>query len=470
VVTEAIILAGGLGTRLRDALPDLPKAMAPVAGRPFLAYLLEFLEAGGVRRVVLAVGYRHETIRSFFGTHYAGIELEYSVEKEPLGTGGALLQALPLIRGEYAFVLNGDTFLRIGYRDFAAAFERQPDAQLAVALRRVADASRYGEVLVSDGRIRGFKTRGGDCSGLINAGCYLVAREIFEHYPMRPKFSWESDFLEARVAELQPLAFECDAPFIDIGIPKALADAQTLVPEWVNTGRMKKLTQPETFADPRLGGDLLWRELRGPRFALSQPALFLDRDGVIIEEKEYIADPDEVELLPGIADLIRIARAAGMAVVEVTNQAGIARGLLGWPDFVAVENRITALLSEQGVHLDAVFACPFHAAGQPPYGHPGHAWRKPNPGMLLEAARLLNLDLPRSILVGDKIADQEAARAAGLACGIHVLTGHGNKHETAARALSSHEFPVQIAGHAQEAAAILQHAAGRLHEYRILAT
>ncbi len=235
MATEAIILAGGLGTRLREALPDLPKVMAPVAGRPFLAYLLQFLEVSGVGRVVLAVGYRHDAIRSFFGTHYGGIELEYSVEKEPLGTGGALRQALPRVRNKFAFVLNGDTFLRIGYRDFSAALEREPDARLAVALRRVADASRYGEVVVADGRIRGFKTRGDARSGLINAGCYLVAREIFERYPMAPKFSWESDFLEARVAELQPLAFECDAPFIDIGIPKALAEAQTLVPEWVNT-------------------------------------------------------------------------------------------------------------------------------------------------------------------------------------------------------------------------------------------
>ncbi len=235
VVTEAVVLAGGLGTRLREALPDVPKAMAPIAGRPFLAYLLEFLEAGGIRRVVLAVGYRSEAIRSFFGTRYAGLELAYSVEDQPLGTGGALRKALPEVHGQHAFVLNGDTFLRIGYREFAKAFEMEPDAQLAVALRRVPDTSRYGQVLVSDGRIRGFKTRGDAGAGLINAGCYAVARGIFERYPMPDKFSFESDFLEARVAELQPLAFECDAPFIDIGIPKALADAQTLVPEWVNT-------------------------------------------------------------------------------------------------------------------------------------------------------------------------------------------------------------------------------------------
>ena len=475
MVTEAVILAGGLGTRLRAALPDLPKAMAPVAGRPFLAYLLEYLEVSGVRRVVLAVGYRHEAIRDFFGTRYGGIELEYSLEEVPLGTGGAVLQALPRIRGRCAFVLNGDTFLRIDYRHFAAAFEREPDAPLAVALRRVDDTSRYGEVEVTDGRIRGFKTRGRACSGLINAGCYLVARDIFERHPMPPKFSWESDFLEARAAELQPIAFECDAPFIDIGIPQALAEAQTLVRDWVAASRGPQLASRETFEDSRLGADLLWREPRVARFPSPTPTLFLDRDGVIIEEMEYISDPADVRLLDGIEDLVRSARDAGMAVVEVTNQAGIARGYLGWPEFVAVENRTRELLNAHGVHLDGVFACPFHAEGRPPYRHPAHAWRKPDPGMLLAAAQLLNLDLGRSILVGDKIADQQAARAADLACGIHVLTGHGTQHRDAARAFSSDKFPVRIASTAREAADILRQAVGggsgfRSDEYRILAT
>ena len=235
MVTEAVILAGGLGTRLRGALPGLPKAMAPIAGRPFLAYLLEFLQAGGIQRVVLAVGYRHEAIRDFFGSQFAGLELVYSLEQEPLGTGGAFAQALPQIQGEFAFVLNGDTFLRIDYRAFAEVLHFEPRPLLAVALRRVADASRYGAVVVKDGCIRGFTARGLAGPGLINAGCYLVSRDIFERYPMPDKFSWETDFLEARTAELEPRAFQCDVPFIDIGVPDALAEAQTLVPEWVNT-------------------------------------------------------------------------------------------------------------------------------------------------------------------------------------------------------------------------------------------
>jgi len=233
VGTEAIVLAGGLGTRLRSAVPELPKAMAPIAGQPFLAYLLQFLETQGITRVVLAVGYRNEAIRAWFGSGYRSIELAYSVEQEPLGTGGALLQALAQVRHPFAFALNGDTFLRLNYAAMTRAIELAPSAPLAVALRRIGDASRYGGAVVRGGRIEGFTARGSREPGLINAGCYLVAQDIFERYPMPAKFSWEADFLEPRAAELRPVAVECDAPFIDIGVPEALEQAQTLIPEWL---------------------------------------------------------------------------------------------------------------------------------------------------------------------------------------------------------------------------------------------
>jgi len=233
-VTEAIVLAGGLGTRLRSVVSDVPKAMAPIAGQPFLGYLLQFLKAQGIARVVLAVGYRNEIIRGAFGSRYQGVDLAYSVEDEPLGTGGALQQALPAIDGKFAFVLNGDTFLRLNYSAMTQALEISQDAALVVALRQVSDVSRYGAALVADGRIQGFAARGSQGPGLINAGCYLVARDLFQRYPMPPKFSWEADFLEARASEVRPIAFECDAPFIDIGIPEAFEEAQTLVPEWLS--------------------------------------------------------------------------------------------------------------------------------------------------------------------------------------------------------------------------------------------
>lgn len=208
------------------------------------------------------------------------------------------------------------------------------------------------------------------------------------------------------------------------------------------------------FADSRLGSDLLWRDLRVKRFSSATPALFLDRDGVMIEEKNYIANPDHVVLLRGIVDLIRAARSLGIAVIEVTNQAGIGRGYFGWDEFVQVENRVNELLAAEGVHLDAVFACAFHPDGKAPYQDINHAWRKPNPGMLVEAARLLNLDTGQSMLVGDKAADQQAARAAGLPVGIHVLTGYGKAEEQFACAVRSPVFTVHVVECASDAGAL----------------
>lgn len=235
MVTEAIILAGGLGTRLRSVVPDAPKVMAGVAGQPFLAYLLQFLEGNGLRRIVLATGYRSEAIREFFGSRFGGLELVYSVEDEPLGTGGALLRAIPYVQGAFTWVLNGDTFLRLDYKHLVSQLETYPEPELVVALRRIEDASRYGAAIVADGRIQGFRTRGTPGPGLINAGSYLLGRRIFERHPVPCKFSWETDFLEKRAAEIQAIAFECDAPFIDIGIPEALEQAQSLIPAWANS-------------------------------------------------------------------------------------------------------------------------------------------------------------------------------------------------------------------------------------------
>jgi len=216
------------------------------------------------------------------------------------------------------------------------------------------------------------------------------------------------------------------------------------------------LVSPQPFTDTRLGADLLWRDVRIARFPRPVPALFIDRDGVIIEEKLYLSNPDDIELLPGAPELIGAAHELGMAVVEITNQAGIAHGYFGWPDFVRVENRLTEILAGQGVAADAVFACPFHPQGRPPYRDLNHPWRKPNPGMLLEAAQRMNLALERSVLIGDKVSDLEAGRAAGLALGIHVLTGHGREHEPASAAVASDGFPVRVVAGAGEAAPLLR--------------
>jgi D-glycero-D-manno-heptose 1,7-bisphosphate phosphatase len=165
----------------------------------------------------------------------------------------------------------------------------------------------------------------------------------------------------------------------------------------------------------------IWLDIRVSPLAMPRPALFLDRDGVIVHDTGYLSDPAKVALVPGTAALIRAANAVGVPVLVVTNQSGIDRGLLDWVDFAAVEARIADLLAAAGATTDATAACPFHPDHTAGYDKTHARWRKPGPGMITALADRLKIDLPGSWLIGDQLWDIEAARNAGLAGGI--LTG-----------------------------------------------
>jgi NDP-sugar pyrophosphorylase family protein len=215
---RAIVLAGGFGTRLRSVVPDLPKPMAPVRGRPFLSYVLDRLVAAGFSEAILAVGYRHEVIEAHFGGDYRGLALRYATEYEPLGTGGAIQAAWRLAPSADVVVLNGDTFLEVDYRAMVDA-HRTADAELTMAVREVPDAGRYGALALEAGRVRGFQEKGQHGPGWINAGVYVLAPRLRGRFPNQDAFSFEQDVLGAEVASLRPLAFRTTGRFIDIGIP-----------------------------------------------------------------------------------------------------------------------------------------------------------------------------------------------------------------------------------------------------------
>ncbi len=167
-----------------------------------------------------------------------------------------------------------------------------------------------------------------------------------------------------------------------------------------------------------------------------RPALFLDRDGAVVIEAHYLHKVENVQLIPGAAATIAAANAKEIPVIFVTNQAGIGYGYFGWPDFFAVQDRILADLAGEGALVDGVYACPFHEKAKPPYDHANHPARKPNPGMLQTAARMMNIDLSRSWIVGDRAGDLAAGKNAGIAGGVHVLTGHGGHDGEHADALA----------------------------------
>jgi D-glycero-alpha-D-manno-heptose 1-phosphate guanylyltransferase len=229
---EAIVLAGGEGRRLRAVVSDLPKPMADVAGRPFLWWLMTRLEQQQVRRVILSVGYKADAIQSYFGNVFSGIELAYSVETEPLGTGGAIRLALEKARETQVVVLNGDTYADADLQGLSGRFESSL-SDLAVTVAHVNDVARYGGVAIDQktNTIVGFNEKQGTAAGYINAGIYCLRRDIFTRYAVPAKFSFERDFLAKQLAVLRPVAFAGVRAFIDIGVPADYALAQTVIPE-----------------------------------------------------------------------------------------------------------------------------------------------------------------------------------------------------------------------------------------------
>ena len=228
---EAVVLAGGFGTRLRAVVPDLPKPMAPVAGRPFLEILLSMLAKKGVRRAVLSLGYRADLIVRHFGASYAGIELVSEIETEPLGTGGALRAALARCGSDAALVVNGDTYLDLELDALAARWQ-QKRVPLIVG-RAVQDTARFGRLDVSGAALLGFAARGAGGPGVINMGHYVLPTTLFADQPGLPKnFSFEADFLAPRAGELGFEVFVTEGLFIDIGVPEDYARAQHELAPW----------------------------------------------------------------------------------------------------------------------------------------------------------------------------------------------------------------------------------------------
>lgn len=224
---EAIILAGGFGTRLQGVVKDLPKPMAPVNGRPFLTYILDYLIDYEYQRVVLSVGYLHEKIVDYFGKKYKTLEIDYAVEEEPLGTGGGILFAMSKCTADNVLVINGDTMFKVDLTVFER-FHQKKNGLLSIVLREVEDVARYGSVSVGDnGIIKLFSEKQASVgSGFINGGVYFINRKIFGKYPQPKKFSFEKDLMTKYYTQECFYAMPSDGYFIDIGIPEDYARAQ----------------------------------------------------------------------------------------------------------------------------------------------------------------------------------------------------------------------------------------------------
>ncbi len=372
MLPRVFILAGGFGTRLAGVLKDLPKPMAPIAGRPFLEYQIEFLKKQGFTRFTLLTGYMANTIEEHFGIgRRFGVEIDYSVEMFPLGTGGAIQQAFRLHDDQQALILNGDSFFATDY----ARFVRLAEAPLSLALKFSNDLSRYGAVTINDEyKITNFAEKSSAVKdGYLNAGAYLIHRSALKHFP-EGKSSIEKEVFEPLSQQNILTGIPCGGKFIDIGTPDSLAWAQEHLPVWLNQ---------ET-----------------------QPCLFLDRDGVIVKHVNYLHKVEDVQIIPEVAELIRTARSKGWHVAAVSNQSGVGRGLFSDQDCTNVNAHIQKELEKVGAGLDSWNCCFEHPKeGLGPFKRDSLR-RKPGPGMVLEVCEQFPVDLSRSLMIGDNQTDQ----------------------------------------------------------------
>jgi histidinol-phosphate phosphatase family protein len=416
--TTAVVLAGGLGTRLRQVVGDRPKGLAQIAGRPFLMFLLDQLDAAGVQSAVICTGYLGSQMQETLGRQYGNLRLTYSQEPSPLGTGGAVRLALPLLTSDPVLVLNGDSYCQADLPALAD-WHRRHRAEATVLLTRVPNVARYGRVTVDEhNAVVAFEEKGAAVGpGAINAGIYLLSRRFMESIPAAGPASLEREVFPAWIGRG---LFGCPAGgrFLDIGTPESYAAAEEFFEKCTVAGTLRvpsassrARTMPAT-TEKADGTRSVPATIATPR-----PFVIFDRDGTLIVERHYLSNPDQVELLPGVAEGLRRLRDLGLGLLVATNQSALGRGFFDRDRLDQIHRRMEELLAAEGVRLDGVYVCPHTPDDDCPC-------RKPRPGLVEQAARELGFDPKQCFVVGDKECDIELGRRTG-ATTLLVRTGYG---------------------------------------------
>jgi D-glycero-alpha-D-manno-heptose 1-phosphate guanylyltransferase len=355
--------------------------MAPVAGKPFLFYVINYLRMQGIERFVFSLGYKHEIIEEYLAAHFPTMKYECSVENEPLGTGGAIKLASKLATAADVLIANGDTFFSVNVEDLFS-FHREHNAECTLSLKPMQRFDRYGVVSCNaDGLIETFNEKKYYEQGLINGGMYLLNLGKFHSRNLPDKFSFEKDYLESYSAEHVIYGVVQDRYFIDIGIPEDYNLAQ--------------------------------RDFRRPKLDLKNIdkdwTIFLDRDGVINLDKpgSYIFTKDEFVFYDGVPASFKIFRERFGRVIVTTNQRGVGRGLMSEADLAAIHEKMAGGVRQAGGRLDAIF----YATSV----HNDDLQRKPNTGMAIAASKQFpEIDFSRSIMVGNNLSDMEFGKNAGM--------------------------------------------------------
>lgn len=377
MLRQAAILVGGLGTRLGERTKLIPKPMLDIGGRPFLDTLIDELVRYGIfDEILLLAGHRAEIVETHYATAVRGnTRIVVSRETEPLGTGGALVHARALLHNRF-LLLNGDSLFDFNLLDLIA---RARDGRVHMALRDGVIGDRYGRVVLDGDVVRDFIAPGAGATGPVNAGIYVIEKSVLDDIAALPA-SLEQDIFPglAKAGALRGTAYR--GYFIDIGIPDDFARAD--------------------------------RELHQQ---MRRPAVFFDRDGVLNHDSGYTFETHKLEWIEGAREAVKAVNDAGYFAFVITNQSGVARGYYEEHHVVTLHRWMAEQMAELGAHIDAFEYCPDHPDGTVARYSRVSDRRKPAPGMITDLANRFPIDMTRSMVIGDKDSDMEAARAAGVA-------------------------------------------------------
>ncbi|MBI5384776.1 MAG: HAD-IIIA family hydrolase [Verrucomicrobia bacterium] len=435
---QLVILAGGKGTRLKDRLGDLPKPMIPIAGRPLLEHQVELARQHGFTEVLMFVHHRADLIQTHFGDGRRwGLRVDYVVEKEPLGTAGAVLAGLDRLAEQFV-VMYGDTMVNVDLPRLCHAHEQsRADATLLLHPNNHPLDSDLVE-MEAHGRVTAFHNRphpaGRFFQNLVNAGLYVLNKRTLQAFVS----SRREEALFNAECGMRNAEFKSEPPHVGCYSGPPLDFGKDLFPAMLARGvPLHGYNSPEFIKDIGTPARYDWvcaqyaaGIIQRSSLATPQRAVFLDRDGTLVKEvsRQGLSSPDQLELLPGVAEAIHGLNQAGLRAVVVTNQPVIAKGFCTEAGLQVIHNKLETLLGREHAFLDRIYFCPHH----PEKGFPGErvelkidcACRKPKTGLIEQAVRDLNIDRAQSWLIGDTTTDLQTAKNAGLRS-ILVRTGYG---------------------------------------------
>ena len=393
---KVVIIAGGQGTRIASVNNEIPKAMIPINGKPVLEYQIELAKRYGLTDFIFIIGHLGNVIKDYFGNGSKwGVSITYHHEQTPLGTAGAMPEIAHLLTDDF-FIFYGDTVMDIALDEMLKFHnDHQSEATLLVHPN---DHPYDSDIVEIDNKNRliqlhikphpeGFVSR-----NLVNASLFILSPKVIKYIPKRQKSNFEKHIF-----------------------PKCLADGMRMY-GYVSAEYIKDMGTPDRYekvCQDMISGKVAHLNKKHPRIAV-----FLDRDGVINKEVNFLHKPEQLELILGVVEAIRLINRKGYLAIVVTNQPVIARNMCSIEELETIHATIETMLGKGHAYLDTIYYCPHH----PDSGYPEERkeykitceCRKPKPGMILQAAKEWNIDLSQSYMIGDNETDIQAGENAGI--------------------------------------------------------